>query len=180
MYVPSNTEIIVSNLLEEKGITSIFKLHICDFMKAFNITLRLCDFGGVLLKNERRTVIILNKNDPEVIQYESFLHELSHHIREDLSYQLVEEWQHNNFECKTNHLMQYIAMPYFLYEDIICLNTVEKVARYFHVTKELARKRLEGIKNKLIDLRGGKIANLQRQKREMVLSNQLQRHQWQL
>ncbi|QVK18098.1 ImmA/IrrE family metallo-endopeptidase [Mycoplasmatota bacterium] len=147
-YVPTNWEILISNILIDKGIKSVFKLNIYDLSNAFNIIVRYCDAGNILLTNKNKAAIILNKHKSGKEQYLSFLHELSHYIQEHVSYQYLNEHQWKYFELKANGLMQYLAMPYFLMDRIMDLNTVDAVVNYFYVTEELAQKRLEGIKSK--------------------------------
>lgn len=168
MYVPTNSEIIVSNILLEKGINSLYKLNVYDLSQAFGIQVWYEDVGGILINKK---AIVLDKNKSHRDQYVQFAHELGHFFRDDPSFQQLEDWQHKYVELKVNRLMLYITMPYFLLDIIVSLGSVEKVAQCFYVNEEMARKRLEGIRNRM---RGDIYASVQGQEnRNMVLQNQL-------
>lgn len=172
MYVPTNSEIIVSNLLLDKGINSVFKLNIYDLANAFNIHVKNANINSIM-HDQDACIIFLDERKSERLQYISFLHELSHYIRNDVSVAVQKKWQYNYCELKTNYLVQYIAMPFFLIDKIIIdLKSVEAVANYFRVTHELARKRLEGIRNRITTRSEMYYASIQRQEnRKMVFSD---------
>ncbi len=148
MYMPTNIEIIISNLLIDYGINSRWKLNILDISNAFNIYVTYENTRDALLIGKDEIYIVINENHSEQEKYVRFLHELSHYLLEHVSIHELQMHQYKYYEFKANNLVQYIAMPYFLIDDIYSLKTVEGVANYFCLPQKLVRKRLEGIKNR--------------------------------
>lgn len=148
-YVPTNNEILISNLLVEKGIQSIFHLNIYDLSNAFKVKVWYLDADNELIRNTKKTIIFIDNRNTERERYINFLHELSHYIQEHASFHYLSEHQVKYFEMKADHLIQYIAMPYFLIDNVFILDGVRGVANYFGVPLDLAQKRIDGIKNRI-------------------------------
>lgn len=149
-YRPVFEEIFLSDILEKKGINHIWDMNIETLAKAFNINVRYSSGGTCMLKKGKKAIITLNKSIDEQEQYEEFLHELGHYILETASFLLMDQDQWKRVELKVDHVLQYLAMPLFLLDTIIKLETVEAVSEYFFISYELARKRMESIRNRLI------------------------------
>lgn len=165
-------EDFVNTILLDKGINSIEHLNIECLAAAFNINIYYWNCKTFLLSDEDVSIVIDNKKN-EIQQYEEFLHELGHYILYKNHIKLITDlgdWKY--IEGKVNHLVPYIAIPKFLIDNVCHLQTVEAVSNLFYVPHDIARKRLEGIKNRILSLRGDVYASIQRQEnREMVLSN---------
>ena len=173
MYVPTNVEVLASNVLLDHGITQLWNLNIYDLANAFDVQVKYLPMTSAIMFTKTKTTIIINSKTSKRNQYVQFLHELSHHIQEHIAFQYLEDWQLKYYELKANSLIQYLAIPYFLINEVFELKTVDRVANHFYVTKEIARKRLEWIENRLIN-RGEIYASIQRQDtRDMVFPNQL-------
>lgn len=151
-YKGTNIETFISNTLLEKGITCIWSPHIETLAEAFNINVTYADTCTVMIRKGKKVLIIINKSLSKLEQYEQFLHELGHFFLETAPFPLLSESQWKYTEMRSNYVIQYIAMPLFLLDDIIQLNTVEAVSEYFFVSYELARKRMESIKNRLMEV----------------------------
>lgn len=103
-----------------------------------------------MIRKGKKAIITINRNLSEQEQYEDFLHELTHYILETTSFLFLDGKEWIRVEMKVNHAVQYVAMPIFLLDTIVKLETVEAVSEYFFVSYELARKRMESIRNRLI------------------------------
>lgn len=148
-YTPNKTELYLSNLLLKKGITKE-DLNIKSLAEFFNIKLCYSDLESSMITSKRGTLIFIDENEEPIAQYYQFLHELSHYIQNHLSFQLLNFNQWKYIELKAEHIIRYIAMPYFLIDNIKHLHTIQEVSEYFFVSYELAFKRLEEITNKQI------------------------------
>jgi Zn-dependent peptidase ImmA (M78 family) len=142
-------EAYVSSILEQKGINHIWDMNIESLARAFNINVRYVPGGSCMMKRGKKAIISTNKHLDEQKQYEDFLHELSHYILDTTSFLNLNQDQWKQVELKTDHVLQYVAMPLFLLDTIIKLKTIEAVSEYFFVSHELARKRMESIRNRL-------------------------------
>ncbi len=172
LYVPTNVEVMASNILLDHGVTSLWHLNIYDLANAFEVKVKYLPIDSTILFYDKNTVIIINDRESARNQYSQFLHELSHHIQEHIAYQYLDNFQLKYFEMKANYLVQYLAIPYFLIDILKGLKTVNKVADYFYVSQEIAQKRIEGIKSRIYSMRGDYYASIQRQTaRDMVFSN---------
>lgn len=148
-YLPSTLELYISNLLIEKGIRCIWDLNLDSLSAAFNIRIKYYPGETCLIKKGKKIYIFINKALSEQEQYEEFLHELSHYVLDHSSLLYLDENQWRHIELKTDHVMQYIAIPYFLLDTLTKLETVEAASEYFYVSRSLAWKRMEQIKNRI-------------------------------
>jgi hypothetical protein len=148
-YIPTALELYISNLLIGKGIQCIWDLNIDSLATAFNIRIKYYPGETALIKKGKRIYVFVNKTLSEQEQYEEFLHELTHQIMEHCSVLHLDVNQWHHIELKTDHLMQYVAIPYFLLDTLTKLETVEAASEYFYISRSLAWKRMENIKDRI-------------------------------
>lgn len=175
MYNPNLAEVLVSEILMEKGIKTIFDLNMTNMMEKFSFCVHYAPVGTTYVGGKGKKIIIIDNRECHYQRNMQVLHEISHIIYDDLSYiyLLEEEWL--DVEKKVELISTYVAMPYFLINEILQLGTVERVANYFCIPAELVEKRLEGINKRM---KGEvKNASIQGQRAwNMVLSDKLYRH----
>ena len=168
LYEPTHTELLVSAVLTDRGIKSKEQLNIKDLAQAFDIFIHYGNINAYLTDGDT-ALIFLDGRKEKKEQYLSFLHELAHHLREDLSTARMARCQHTYTELKARCLMGYIGMPFFLINTILGFKTIREAADYFGLPYRLAEKRVTQIYNRMF-FRGGLYAGIQRQEnRALVL-----------
>lgn len=143
-------EDFINNELISRGINTISKLNIKDLADAFDINVYYWNCKSFLHFDEEHSIVIdINKNFLD--QYEEFLHELGHYILFQNHVKLIKsvrEWRY--IEGKVNYIVPFIAIPNFALGEALAQNTIQEVSSLFHVSTELAEKRIKLYKNKIL------------------------------
>ncbi len=140
----------VQRLLQDKGIKTINDMTIERLSEAFDIHVFYKPYGTCMKTRCGVTVIMIDSRVNETEQYHQFIHELAHLICHHTSIKYLNNNQWKYYELKAEKVVKYITIPSFL---ISGYTTVEEVSEEFHVSYDLAMKRLEAIKNRNLILR---------------------------
>jgi Zn-dependent peptidase ImmA (M78 family) len=144
MYKPTKLELYISNIFQEH-IKTIEDLSIRKIAEVLDIEVRYADFSATVFNNNKR-LIVLSEEKNYSQQYNRFIHEVAHILLEQVSFHKLVDEQIKYIEGKTNHIMQYIAIPYFMLDKLHELCTIEEISEYFNVSYEIALNRMEKIK----------------------------------
>jgi len=153
-YFTTPLEQWVDQLWEKAGVDAVSRLNIDDVSSRLEVWVHYAKETSRALEFMGMRSILIDSRLGRQQQWEEFLHELCHVLRHAGNQTLMPrsfcEWQ----EAEANRFVLYAALPFSLLEQLKLPDrlseAVEVVACKFDVTYELAYKRLEQIKRRML------------------------------
>ncbi|MFD0825806.1 ImmA/IrrE family metallo-endopeptidase [Neobacillus sp. M.A.Huq-85] len=154
-YILTDTERKIEKMYRERSILTPSDLDIRNVASLFNMELSFSEGPQRAIWDEEFTVIFLNRDQAEEKQREVFFHELAHPLlhcgdQTKMSFKSFRELQEN----QANQFQLYAAIPFFMLKDLELppyeYQMVQLIQNVFKVTGDLAKKRLEQIKRRII------------------------------
>lgn len=145
----SVAEIEISKLYQQFGVVEPSHLNIHHLSEIFNINVYFLETNSKLILDGDDVFMIIDSRTNQTEQLESFYHELAHYLLEHRPTDTLPLFEY--FEMKADYLIKYLAIPLHMLKHIDFESDylVHEIAYQFNISRDLAYKRIENIKNKL-------------------------------
>lgn len=167
-YQKSYQEECVERLFLSRGISKPEHLTIDNLSSAFGVTVDYVDFGCMMIKKPNGNLILLDKNLSSIEAKEAFFHELCHVIRHEGCQTSMPDSFRKYQEAQTKQFILYASMPFYMIQQIdwpqYNNQIISKMAYVFDTRYELAKERVEQIKQRIKQQRKIKVHSTTKQR----------------